>query len=166
MTSRLNLVSNVGNMDLAAGPETILAVEELPVDLLSRAGSRLGVEAEQVREQVAALTAAFEAQARSTVGDPVIEWAKSARLDALRGAAREQAMSGSLSGYSALVADYMARLPEINPNLILNSADAKAAGVERSKDGTITIYHPKAGRVPWAAAVKAGLIGPKFGKRQ
>ena len=75
-------------------------------------------------------------------------------------------MSGSLKGYATLTGEYMSRLPEINPDLILSNANATAAGVESSKDGTITIYNPKAGRVPWAAAVKAGLIGPRISKYQ
>jgi hypothetical protein len=159
-------VSKAGNIDLAAGLGHIVAGEELPEALVARVGSQIGAEPEQVREHVATLTAAFEKQAVEAVGNPVIEWAKVNRLDALRSAATKQAMEGSLSGYELLHREYVTKLPQISPDLILNSPGAAAAGVQRGRDGTITVMHPEAGRIEWSAAIKAGLIAPHFGSRR
>jgi hypothetical protein len=60
----------------------------LPDDLVARAGSRLGLESEQVRGQVEQVRAAFTRQAVETVGNPVLDWAKANRLAELKDAAR------------------------------------------------------------------------------
>jgi len=65
-----------------------------------------------------------------------------------------------------LAGEYMASLLETNPDLNLNSADAKARGVQREQNGTITVKIANVGRMEWRAAIKGGFIGPKFGKRQ
>ena len=69
-------------------------------------------------------------------------------------------------GYAALAHEYMASLPEINPALILDSADAQPRGVQQNPNGTITADIPNVGRVEWRAAIKASFIGPRSAKRQ
>ncbi len=79
------------------------------------------------------------------VGARVLDWARTNKTDALRSAAREQVNSGSLDGYAALSRQYMAALPDIDPNLILSSPDAEARGVRRVRNGSITLDIPQAG---------------------
>jgi hypothetical protein len=157
--------SKVGNFALHAGLKSVIETGEIGDALAREAGSKVGLEPEQVKAHVEQVRAAFENQAREHVGQPVLEWARERKLGSLKDAARDQAISGSLKGYDALAREYFLNLPTINPHVILSSPDAKSAGVQQDYNGNITILHPTAGRVLWGAAVKAGLIGPKFAKR-
>jgi hypothetical protein len=157
-------IGSVGSGDLQGGLKAMLDGGSLPDDVVARAGSRLGLESEQVRAQVETVRSAFERQAVDAVGARVLDWAKQNRLPELKDAAREQVNAGTLKGYTALSRQYVEQLAKIDPDAILRSPDAQARGVRRESNGTITVEIPDVGRIEWRAAIKAGFIGPKFGK--
>jgi hypothetical protein len=156
-------VQSVHPTDGAMAVRQIIDGQEINADLLARAASRLGTEPSIVKEQIGQLQTAFENQARDFVGDRVLDHARQHDMAALREAAREQAMTGSMAGYRTIAERHMAGLDKTDPQSILTSDDGKKLNARLDKrTGEVTLDIPGIGRTTWSAAIKASLIQPYF----
>jgi hypothetical protein len=156
-------VKSVHPTDGAMAVKQIVDGQEVDADLLARAASRLGTEPSIVKEQIASLTEAFNNQARDYVGDRVLDHARQHDMAALKEAAREQAMTGSMHLYKAIAERHMAGLDKTDPQAILTSDDGRKLNARLDKrTGEVTLDIPGVGRTTWAAAIKAQLIQPYF----
>jgi hypothetical protein len=156
-------VQNVHPTDGALAVKNIIDGEKIGEETIARAASRLGTEPAIVRQQVAQLQEAFTNQARDYVGDKVLDHARQHDMAALREAAREQAMTGSMRGYQEIAQRHMAGLDRTDPQSILTSDDGKRLNARLNKStGEVVLDIPGVGTTTWGAALKAGLIQPYF----
>lgn len=161
----VNAVSKLGNMDGIAAIAQAVDTGTLSDDLLNRVATSLGVEPEKAWEQMSTIATSLYQQAARLTGpnhEQVWAWAREHASEDLRRAAIEHARDGNASGYRPLAVRYIEQLDQLDPDAILNSRDAEARGVRRERDGTITLIHPKAGRVSWRAFMKIADKKPYF----
>jgi len=133
---------------------------------IERVAEQLNVSPAEAGQRIETLKIAFDGQARRAIGgnsEAVLEYARQHQPQALKDAMRAHVMDGTTEGYRALARSYIEDLATVNPQAILSSKDAAARGVRQERDGSITVLHPKAGRVAWKVAVRTGLIKPNFG---
>lgn len=148
-------------MDLIeAGEVSTSRVERLAADLgiePSEAAARI----EHV--QAAYLTEAVGAAAKYLGGDAelaaeVLEWAG----EAIPGKAQEAALAHFTTGradYSGLVQEWLAALPESDPETALGATMPAGCSVYRdSTSGAVLVRLPHGGVVEWSAAVRGGLL--------
>lgn len=137
---------------------------------LAQAASLMGVEASELRQRIDIVRAGYEAQARELVGphaDDIFAWAYKNEPALMREAIKAHVENEDPRAYDAVRYQYFADLSRSNPDALLNATNARELGVRRESSGTITIDIPKVGRMPFAAAVRAGLIvGKPSSKRR
>jgi hypothetical protein len=158
--------TRVGQGDAQAVIKDMVEGREVNADTLGKAASAMGIEPSQVSEHLEVMRQGFERQAQDAVSERVLSWARQSALPELKDAVRAQLNQGSLAGYHALSAKYLADLPRIDPSAILNSPDAAKLDIRRDKSGEITLFIPQINsRTTWNAALRMGYIGPKFTKK-
>lgn len=154
-----NVVSKVTDGDRASGVRTMIDNGVLTQDITNRMATQLGMTPQQVTEKAAQLDRAFRDQAAKVVGsnsEAVFQWARNNAANDLKMAVLSHVNDGSTAGYKELATRYTESIPEHSPQL-LNAAIGMGL-VNRERDGTFTVNHPKSGRVSWKVALRTGLI--------
>jgi hypothetical protein len=165
MQEIVSSVPKLGNMTVHAAQKHLIEEGSLPLDLLNRVSTAMGQEPTAVAAKFEQVRQAFTKQAHDAVGhgaEAVFDYARQHAPQELRAAIDQQVKHGSTKGYQRIAQNYFERLDQINPNEILQSQAGQQLGARRENDGTITIEHPKYGRVQWRVAVRKGLFKVAF----
>lgn len=153
------VVSKVTDGDRASGVRTMIDNGVLTEDITNRMATQMGLTPQQITEKAAQLDKAFRDQAARVVGpnsEAVFQWARNHAANDLKLAVLDHVNNGTTSGYKELATRYTETIPEHSPQL-LNAAIQQGL-VNRERDGTFTVNHPKAGKVAWKVALQTGLI--------
>jgi hypothetical protein len=165
MTELVAATSKVGNMDVAAVQKHLTEEGSVPTDLLNRLATGMGQEPAVVAQKLAQVREAFTKQAYDSVGavaPEVFEWANQHAPQELRAAIDQQVKHGTTKGYQAISQKFMEQLDRLRPGFIENTTEGKQLQARREPDGTVSIVHPKYGRISWQVAIRKGLFKPSF----
>jgi hypothetical protein len=122
----------------------------------------MGIERGEAEQLIGHVRAAYENQAREMIGpdaDVIIQHAYQHHPKLIQDAIKDHVYRENPAAYDALVRQFWTDLPRTNPEALLNATNARELGVRKEPNGTFTVDIPGAGRMPWAAAVRAGFIG-------
>ena len=166
-----NFVQSTDNLTVTSATREIIDTGGLSDQTVTSIATQMGLEPDEVRNRATALNNALLSQARDLTAahigtpeaaDDVFAWAREHAPSLLRDAIQDHVNNEQSGGYARLARAYLEVLPERNPEMILNSPDAKARDIKRDHNGVITVAIEGAGRVEWRVAVRQGLIAPRW----
>lgn len=163
LTQYATFGNGTNRADMVVNFQSVINGKGFDADALSNIAARMGLPAETVASQAQEVFAAFRRQADAAVGhnaQAVWDWAQSHAPTELRAAMERQFMRGTTDGLKALASRYFETLDQHNPEMILNSQDAKARGIRMEPDGRITVRLANGVRTTWRQAVRMGAIKP------
>lgn len=133
-----------------------------------RAASEAGVaDPAEMQATVATAMAGFVDQAKSFLTDRGVDpqafqaWARTEHPTAFRASMMEHVRGRDVSAYGALADQYMANLDKIDPQAILGATFPEGIKAHYSPGERLVLLDiPGHGTMRWAAALRAGIIGP------
>ena len=154
--------SAVDNATVTGAVNTLAEGGDLNEHLVGQIADQMQLEPNEVRARADQLRAAHTQQAHNIVGEnasAIFDYANQHQPALLRDAINKHVTQEDPLGYDKVVQAFWLDLPK-HPAAILTARNAAQLEPQRGRDGTITVDIPGHGRTTWAAAVRAGLIGP------